>query len=288
MKKLIVKIVFALILLNLCALFYSCNEDVYNPKEKIKKIYSEMLPYHSKALAEEWIWEKNKLMSIRYYSGGRIYNTEYYTYDKKKLVKVEDEDGYYQISYDGTKYKKVEYYRRGGKLYATWEFSYISDKISTIIYTELFGIEFKTGFFATLIPKEINELAKKSTEKSSEPYISTFKYAYKGDNVSLITMEQEDSGEIFTITTSYNSYDNMLNPHYKRIEMASDQIVTSFVTSKNNPLEIRRVRSEDYERETLTRYSYKYEKKFPVEVEITHTIVGTDITVSCKGYYEYQ
>jgi hypothetical protein len=297
MKKMFVKALFALALLNVCVSFYSCEKENFNPKQKIKKIYYEMLPYYPKRLVQEWTWEKNKLASISYISGESIANTEYYTYDKNKLIKVEDDEGYFQITYDGAKYKRIEYNRKGGNISASWDFSYYttSNKISTIIFTEYLNFDKKieTGFCSTLIPKEFisiidEKLAKKSAKKSGEPFICTFKYAYKGDNIKKMTVEQEDSGELFTITTMYNSYDSMLNPYYKYVGLAEEQIATFFVTSKNNPLEVRIIRSEDYERETLIEYFYKYEKKFPVEIDITRTIVDDNISYSYKEYYEYQ
>jgi hypothetical protein len=210
---------------------------------------------------------------------------------------VEDDDGYFQITYDGAKYKRIEYNRKGGNLSASWDFSYYttSNKISTIIFTEYSNFDkgIETGFFSTLIPKELISIiaeksAKKSAEKSEKLFICTFKYAYKGDNIRKMTVEQEDLGEIFTITTSYNAYDAMLNPYYKHVGLAVEQIATFFVTSKNNPLEVRIIRSEDYEREVLVEYSYKYEKKFPVEIEIKRTLVDENLSYSYKEYYEYQ
>lgn len=297
MKNLFFKTLFTLAVFSLCVSFYSCEKETYNPKQKINKIYSEMLPYFPKHLSQEWFWESNKLARIDYYFGDNVGNTERYTYEKNKLVKVEDDDGFFIISYDGNKYKKIEYFHSYINFsYCTWDFSYTNNKISKIIYTEtsqfLFFNKMETGFLSTLIPKEFisvlaEKSAKKGTEKSLDLYVCTFNYSYDGDNIKEIIMAEEYEGELFTITYTYISYDKMLNPFYKYVGLAPELISATFVTPKNNPLEVKIIYSEDNEQQLLE-YSYQYEKKFPVEVEIKRTLVDENFSYSSKEYYEYQ
>ena len=125
-------------LLILCALFNSCQKDqAYNPEQKIKKIYIMRDIFSPKILWQEWTWDENKLMRIDYYpDDNSLSATEYYTYEENKLIKVEDSEGYFQISYTGFKYNKIEYFKKDDNLLiASWDFSYRNNKVSKIILT---------------------------------------------------------------------------------------------------------------------------------------------------------
>jgi len=125
-------------LLILCASFNSCQKDqAYNPEQKIKKIYIMRDIFSPKILWQEWTWDENKLMRIDYYpDDNSLSATEYYTYEENKLIKVEDSEGYFQISYTGFKYNKIEYFKKDDNLLiASWDFSYRNNKVSKIILT---------------------------------------------------------------------------------------------------------------------------------------------------------
>ena len=172
----------AVLLFIFCVSFNSCKKDEhYNPERKIKRIY-----YGSengvKYLQQEWSWDDNKLMRIDYYFGdNNIGNTEYYTYEKNKLVKVEDVDGYFQISYSGFKYDKIEYFsKENDRFIGTWDFSYRNNKISKTVfkYDNVFWINkiTKDGFLSFLIPTEIISTLENSAKSNIEKLIMTYKY----------------------------------------------------------------------------------------------------------------
>jgi hypothetical protein len=101
---------------------------------------------------------------------------------------------------------------------------------------------------------------------------------------------------IFSIIYTYNSFDKMFNPFYKNIainEYESDLVGYAFyfITSKNNPLEGKITRSEAYMEEVNHKYSYTYNKKFPIEIEVSSTVTNYGETFSLltnKIYYEYE
>lgn len=297
-RKSFASILLLTLLFTCCLFFFSCEKERYNPKQKIKEIYTEYPGYYPKHLTEVWTWDKNQLAKIDYYSGNSIDNTEHYFYEKKKLVKVEDEEKYFEINYDGSKFKRIECYRRNGNLLVTFDFTYTDNKISKIIYTDYYNDVYskdgETGFFSKLISKEFAKEMLKLTKKNKptkdgSSYVYTFTYKYDGDNIKEKKMEyiDEETG-VFNIIFTYKGHDNNFNPFYKYVGMPypNEFIATDFVSSKNNPLEIHRERSEDYERELTTRYTYTYKDKFPTEIQKEEIYEGG--TIMSKYYYEYQ
>jgi hypothetical protein len=305
MKKIVTKTALLVLLLISFALFVSCEKQyVYHPKQKIKRIYKEVPNYFPKYLSQEWTWEKNKLIKIDYYYYDNFRFSENYYYEGDKLVKVADEEGYFQIAYNGSKNTNIQYFRDDGKLLAVWDFSYSNNKVSKIIFSgdymnEICCKNIESGFVSTFIPKEIiSVIAERNTNRNSAKSpaqdIRTLFFTYDGDNIKEIKMELIEEGEPFYMTYTYNSYDKMLNPFYKHIgmnEYESDLVGTSFhlVTSKNNALEmIFSVPNEFIDKTTTT---YTYNKKFPVEVEINRSITDNSETYPfpiSKIYYEYE
>ena len=295
-----------------CISFHSCQKDeIYNPEQKIKKIYLENLRYGAfpKVLWQEWTWDSNKLMRIDYYSpnNNNISNTEYYTYEENKLVKVTDNYGYFQIFYNDSKYDKIEYLKKDDNfLIATWDFSYRNNKVSKIIFTYDYSDWWinkidQSGFLFSLIPKEFIttiENSAKGHKNSSYPMVTTFTYKYNGDNIKEVKWE---SDEYSSITTIYKFYDNKLNPFHKHVglmDIAPLLHLIDVVTSKNNPVEVQKLRSQGPVAEVMSKYSYKYNKSFPFEVEVTEITkyrIGysdityySDTTDNYKTYYEWE
>lgn len=279
-----------------CFFASSCEREKYNPKQKIKEIYFEYPGFYPKHLSEVWTWDKNQLAKIDYYGGNSIINTEYYFYEKKKLIKVEDDENYFNIIYDGWKYKKIECYRKNGTLEVTYDFTYAGSKISKIVYTDYYNFILgkESGFLSKLLSKEfIQEMKKLSAQNSSAkegtPYIYTFTYTYDGDNIKEKKVEYiDDQDDIFNMVYTYKSYDNNLNPFYKHVGLPYpyEFIGIDLVSPKNNPVEVFRERSEDYEREVTIKYTYSYEDQFPVEIQEEN--IYEDGSLISKYYYVYQ
>ena len=119
----------AVVLITICVLLNSCKKEVvYNPEQRIRRIYNNA----SKDLQQEWNWKDNRLASILYYNNYGFPCIEYYHYKNDKLVKVEDKNGYYQISYSNSRYKKIEYFNNEERILGTWDFSYRNNKVYQI------------------------------------------------------------------------------------------------------------------------------------------------------------
>jgi|GEM_PF-696078 len=313
MKKSFLKFTtITLSLLILCVSFNSCQKDqAYNPEQKIKKIYIMGDIFFPKILWQEWTWDENKLMRIDYYPGDNFSATEYYTYEENKLIKVEDNEGYFQISYTGSGYNKIEYFKKDDNLLiASWDFSYRNNKVSKIIltYDYSFWIPDKIergGFLSSLISKDfistIESSAKKQTKGSSYPKVITLTYKYNGDNIKEKKWETDDSSGYIDMTICYKSYDKMLNPFHKHVGLMNIESFSAplneLVTSKNNPLEVQELISEGYMKEIIYKYSYKYDKSFPIEVLTTRIYVYRENyfnipnyidTTAYYTYYEYE
>ena len=99
----------------------SCHKDgVYNPKEKISRIYYQGSGQSAeKQLSELWNWDGKKLSTITYYyNTGEIEGTEKFSYDGKRLSRIDyisdfGDGSYLLFTYDGRKLDKVEVYARG-------------------------------------------------------------------------------------------------------------------------------------------------------------------------------
>jgi len=283
-----------LVMLTICISFNSCKKDeTYNPERKIKRIYYNFSDGH-KYLAQEWTWDNNKLIRIDYYPmyGSDIFNTEYFIYEESKLVKVQDDNGYYLISYKSSKYDKIEYYRNDDNLLIfNCNFTYKNNKVSKIIFTVYdmwISKMAKDGFITFLFNKDMfsnfEQMVISSTGKSFFPTVSTITYKYNGDNLKEKIWEINESQRI---TFIYKAYDSMKNPYYKYLGLMNH--VSGFrnieiVASKNNLLESNILDSFVPEYLGINKYSYKYENDYPIEVDAHEmTLYG-----NYKTYYEYE
>jgi len=338
-KKLIFKAVAIVLLLTFCVSFNSCDkEGVYNPKQKISKIYEDFMYYdwsidpetgwptiteklYPKQLTQAWTWDKNKLNKIDFWSLyfcwgcqdvspiSEIWNTDRYFYEKNKLVRIEQDGGYYtEIIYDGSKYKKMNSYDSRHKLWLSMDFKYDKNKITNISIVEMWESYWDKAaegkFLSTFLPKElvskiIDKSEKRKSKKSNNTSTYNVSYTYTGDNINeMIFQYVDEDGDLYKLTAKYVSYDNKQNPFHKKLgadfdfdfEFAFGNII---VTSKNNPLEIRYVLYEEYYGASYTenikfQYTYTYNKDFPTEVQLKVTDDDGDTWTANKVYYEYK
>ena len=299
-----------MLLLSLCATFNSCDKDkdgIYNPKQKIKKVYlqEENSP---KQLQQEWFWEKNKLTKVNQYYFDKIISSSTYSYEKNRLVKISNGFAYTLITYNGNKYKKMESFILESPLISI-DFIYNKDKISKMLITVYDFFDLKKSenkFLSTIIPEEVISKMFKSSKnkgntKSSDPYVVTVTLKYDGDNIKETISEFETiDGETRIkekMVVTYTSYDKKNNPNYKNF-------IGDDFSSKNNPLEVNitstTTYTESYFGEITTEtislsskatYSYTYDKNdFPIEVRQTQIEYDDDDveTNVVTTYYEYQ
>jgi len=296
MKKITLQLVAFTLALFMMFAFTACEkEGVYNPKQKMKRVYDET-PI-GKILAQEWTWNKNQLEKIDYYSNNKIDYTERYSYENNKVIKVEGGFYYYKVIYDGSKYQQIEFYFKG-TLEESYRFEYENNKITktTVTIYDNNSRGWKGGFLSSILSIETIESIAKLVEKKNcskaSTQIVTITYKYNGDNIveqtlSLIT----ETGGIdvsHNVKISYDKYDTKSNnPAYKFIEGG---MATS---SKNLPLEMREVSTiivGDLE-PTISilkyEYSYSLEKNYPIEIRIK--IIDQDGEMyNSTIYVEYQ
>ena len=260
----------------------SCQKDgVYNPKKKIEKIYG---VYEGvKELEETWTWDKNLLTKVAYREG---YEYDVFEYDGKQLSKVTSYDegvayGYYVFTYEKSKLVKIEEFDEG-KLFMTISVEHDGKKIvkMTLKFVEDDYKNIKsvrnnktfTTIMRNFLPQPIIDKIIESSMRKANDYESIVEFVYEGDNVSKITMKENDD---YSISMTY-TYDDKLNPFYNNLYISGESdAVGAF--SKNNPLtsmvtEI--YRGEKFE-SNIT-YSYVYDGKFPTEVTCIYK------------YYEYK
>jgi len=282
----------------LCILFIGCEkEGVYNPNEKIKRI-SYQYPGGTKQLSQEWTWDKNLLKKIEYfYSYTPVYE-ERYTYEKNKLTRVDESDGWYwRVFYKDNLYDKAEYYDSRGSVQMSAKFTYDKKKVSRIDLT-IFDDGWKSkmsngGFMSNLFSQELfQEISKISSKSKSRAPSTSFRisFTYDKNNIKERIIEYNEYGYSERYTYKFEKYDNKLNPLYSFYTKFDD--FDAFVGSKNNPLEVivewrgTYGGESDFERTTIT-YDYTYNGKFPTEVLRVYRDSDGD-TWRYTTYYEYQ
>ena len=272
-----------LLIAALCVILSACTkEGVYNPKEKISRIFYQSSNSNGKNLQESWTWDKNLLSKI-VDENGDFRNFEY---DGKQLKTVRYSNGdKLEYTYDGGKVTKAEVFS-SNELYSSFTFEHDGSKISkvTVTFYDNSGnaIRAFAGLDAIFTDPVMNESVKRDivknratfgTKSSTETY--TYNYEWDGDNVKKMDCEYNVSGQFFTSTCTY-SYDKNPNPFYRSLSEGDE-----LVNSKNN---ITKYVSEDSEGGYYeSSYTYKYDGKFPIE----RTFYG-DGGYYYTSYYEYE
>lgn len=306
MKKTILITVAAVLLLGVA----SCNKDqdgVYNPKKKISKIY---LSYESeycwdgetdtysapRHLSEQWDWDGNLLVSrTSYGSGGSIVDTYTYTYDGKRLSRVDWNDlsqnvtGYTTFSYDGKELMSADVYSGYGtpSYDCTYRFTHTDSKITRIEYS---GGNKKAGFHNNniimdiLFPMDIqtkNRAAYLQARKASKDLdVYIYEITWSGNNISQIKMSKGSWSATFAYT-----YDGKKNPFYgmwRYLEFDPEDL------DKNN-VQTRTYSNTDMYRSNST-YTYTYSDDYPMTctVKSSENDLQTMNWENSTDRYEYE
>ena len=218
------------------------KEGVYTPKKKIQRVYYSST-YTNKYLSQLWNWDGKLLKSIDYYWSGGIDWTADFTYDGKRLERVDDylNSEYVTYAYDGKYLKAASYYYRGN-LEATTAYSYADNKISKMVityYDSKKSME-KRHLFDAMLPfqQEVAEVADKfmdkvatnETLKSLETF--TWQLTWDGNNVSKVSLTVE--GYIATATMQYDDKNNPFKGFHDLYTDVDDDEGILFSLSKNN------------------------------------------------------
>lgn len=266
----------------------SCDKDgIYNPKEKISKIYYDQ--EGSKVLSESWTWDKNLLTKVAYGTSQDEY--QLFEYDKKQVVKITDyyfgvDHGYVSFIYDKASLSKVEAYNKDNELTESIEVVHDGKKIIKLTMTS-YEQDYETlksishqrllsrtlGFF---VSKPLIDKIMQANHKSTT-YVTTIEFTYDGDNV----ISEKYTDEEVVYTTTY-TYDANLNPFYDGLFSSENSMALSI----NNPLSANLTATIGGQSFSSTvSYSYVYDGKWPIEQKSTQTFMGQEFTSTY--YYEY-
>ncbi len=253
--------------------FTSCGEDpgVYNPKKKISKIYEQWLIITGEGretvdmLAEEWKWDRDKLVSISYYYwGGEQEVKEEYIYEGERLIKIQSSSGSYsEYFYNKKKFDKIIFYNPEGVPLLETVYQYDGKKVSSVTFNRyednidkdvIYMLE--RGFMGKLLSKEgMKIVSKKLANQSKESLVMNF--SYKGDNLSSVSMNDE--------SIHFSDYDNHSNIWFNFFKLRLyKSVYEAYGFSKNNPRKI--VYKYGSDTDVIT-YIYTYDGDFPVIIK---------------------
>jgi len=279
--------------------FTGCQKDgVFNPKNKISKVYK--AEKGNKVLWEKWTWDGNSLNNIAYFvNDTTMLQKAYYLYEKKRLARVENtiDLSYVLITYSGSQYEKVEFFNKyDGKL-RTYVYTYDGKKVSKIVLT-VYKYPLKSmdagddGFLSAFIPREILEetnrqILNSAPLKDNEDKVYTYELKFDGDNLSewKIT-DNNDPNKPVEATFQYEKYDKNNNPHYASYSNIYGVNIAEPCFYKNNPERVTCTKIDNTTTTITYDYYYKYnDKKFPTEA--IQKLTQETATFSDTLYYEY-
>lgn len=311
MKKVLLIAAAAMLLLSMT----SCNKDkegVYNPKQKISVIYEQssniwedydgerwieddFSSYTKLHKSQEWTWDGKLLKQIKGYTNeGVLSYTQTFTYEKKKLTRVDYVDAedsytsYATFEYDGKLLTKASLYGEG-LLWATCEYTHTDKKITNITYT---GYDYDKGSSMINATKQMAMLRMTLPQgQISRSIISEQEAKMKSrkeiEFIARITLTWTDNN-ITTVTTTYDgytdsdinsfTYDTKKNPYHLYMDenslSAEDGSGLMFL-NENNILTARYYYDNQNEPGSTTSRTY------------TYTYDNNDYPVSCTYCSKY-
>lgn len=271
----------------------SCTkEGVYTPKKKIQRVYYSST-YTDKYLRQTWDWDDNLLEAINHYSSnGSLSWTENFSYDGKRLIRVDDylNSEYTTYDYDGKNLKSANYYYKNA-LEATATYNYSNGKLDKIVLTEYDGAKSIgernlqlsylpfTNEFAEVITKISAKVAEYNSSKSI--YVVNLQFTWSGDNVSKIVATSE--GRIETVTLQYDSKNNPFKSFLNLYTIELDDVEDGeLFMSKNNITSM--IFSIDGENDVVN-FTYQYDGN---DYPIMKIEKWADSDSQYIDYYEYK
>lgn len=298
-------------------LLTSCQkEGVFNPSKKISKIYtSSSITFGGtttsteKALSEVWTWNKNNtLAKIEKYDGNNIVGTETYTYDKKRIIRVDGtETSLYsnytyriEFKYNGKEMSEASFYD-GDDLMTTLKFTHQNGKVTKIEAVEsidIINIDKSMRALRHLVPEQFYMSLEKTHEKNPSKYNAkgendytvTWEATWDKDNISkIVTTEKYGNFGIDVVTMEYK-YDSNNNPYYGFLSGDMGELSGADCYSKNNITQMttqyQLSDSDESDNGTETvNYTYTYTGKFPLTRSYTTTYPEVSQTYTTE--YEY-
>lgn len=300
------KITLTAMVLAVACMFAACTkEGVYNPKEKISKIFESSVSTYTmgsttttdetpKHPTESWTWDGKLLSSITYYEGdGTVDETVTFTYDGKQLSKMQTvgSNSYTQFIYDGSKLEKFETYY-SNRLESAGTVTYDGKKVVQIDVVDYDNnksnktdrlMQTVLQFVMPVYTENTAKVAKTVATKGSNT--STIKFEWDGKNISKAILEYDND----KISVAY-TYDEKNNPYQGFLYFIEDEAIGATWGSKNNVLSETVTMSMDGETDTYKyTFSYEYDGKWPTTKTYSNSDSYMGITYSSKTttYFEY-
>lgn len=252
-------------LLVMASLFSCTKEGVYSPKKKIQRVYYSSTST-DKYLRQSWDWDGGLLEAINYYSsGGSLSWTENFSYDGKRLVRVDDYLGseYTTFVYDGKNLKSANYYYKGA-LEATAAYKYTDGKLKEMVLTEYEGDKSKDVRnlrssvlpFAAEVTNAIEAFRASVAERNAAKgiHVFTLQFTWTDDNITRIVATSE--GRMQTLSLQYDTKNNPLKGFLNLYSVWMEDIEDGDLCfSKNNITSI--IYNMDGENEVVN-FTYQY------------------------------
>ena len=281
--------------------FCACDKDnlgVYNPKLKIQQIYEESEGHY---LKEKWLWNGDQLAKINFYrKNGDIQYSHVYSYDNKRLARIDADGEHSEFLYDKNKLSTINTYL-GDKLTEIYTFSYEGNKLSNIhIEKPAKGAEATNFDFLNLVVPNYDPVVRTSmfnADSKGENYLfssASIDFIWNGDNIMYMKMTINRPDSVQKITYTY-MYDDNVNPQYHFMpllldhELLNDNPETLFA-SKNNATSIHVTYGAGaFSRTVSYTYAYDYYQKYPTKMYKTSiNAISLEETRTLLYSYRYQ
>lgn len=262
----------------------SCDKDgVYNPKEKIDKIYVDA--GSGKYLSEDWTWDNKQLKTISYCdTTGAVNYTETFTYNDNRLSQVDNQEygETAKYTYDKRRLHQADFYNNN-VLYMSCFFEYDDNKLSDIKVTVTDtdkGLNTKgvANPLNYVLPKQavqsINNVMKENPARGTVNFEIDF--AWDGNNVSEMGIDFNEYSVlyVFEYDDKLNSFRNFLNSDLEEILYGH-----GIYKSKNNVTAYTLMEAAMGFSYTESYYiSYTYDGRFPATRTFNNVI----------EYFEYE
>jgi len=285
----------ATIILSFAVLFTACKkEGVYNPKEKISKIYNQFSNDSVTGdigLIEKWTWDGNKLSRIDYLDEG-CYETFEYKGSQIIGVSGNNKGSFYYIAFiygDKSLLQKIDYYV-GGELGSTVDITYNNDKISQMkikvgenLYYSSKSMDQINGLshiIRFIVSEQLAERMQQQIQKAESSY-TIISFEYEGNNIKTETWTNSESADSKTVYTYV--YDTKKNPFYHAL---SYNFGSFMCLSENNITGITKTMIyATFSTIEKTEYNYTYEGDFPSQRDYKH-FVKTEVFNPETSEYE--
>ena len=299
------KKIFTLTFVAAALLFSACqkSEGIYNPKQKIDKIFTEEFVSLAgrevatgKELSEDWTWDGDKLTRVDKYDimTSELEESCSYTYDGNVLTRLSlDANNYSEFIYDGKKLSEVRSYENG-KLESTLLITKRDGKKITEMKATTYDLDNDSKsthllqstlhlFMPASAAEKIATLAQKRVATKDGKTETNIAFTWAGDNIS--QLEATEPG--YRVYMAYE-YDNKKSPYTGLGECLTETSSLSMWSSKNNIVYDSIIVFEDNQESmsVVVNYTYEYDGNWPVKriLEVTLPIGSA----TSNTYYEYK